>query len=287
MKIDIHAHTSNNQLWDFHVKTATIADLEALAQQYDINQTVLVATYFPFKKGGLRNRELLKRTADHPQFLVFGSLDAMDKLPEGLQELAELAEAGMIAGIKLYPGYQDFDFGSEAAYPIYKLAKKYGLPVMFHSGELHKCCPKDENQKKEYKCKGNCRIAELQHLARPRSVESAVNKFSSVRFIFSHLGNPYFDEMRSVMERCQNVFTDISGQFVSGSAEDTPEYKKEVVGEIRKFLELPGGIDRILFGTDFPVQSYADSIALVKALNLSKDEEDKIFFKNAARILRL
>jgi predicted TIM-barrel fold metal-dependent hydrolase len=83
-----------------------------------------------------------------------------------------------------------------------------------------------------------------------------------------------------------NLYTDISGQFVSGS-EDSPEYKKEIIKEINLFLDIPGVEDRILFGTDFPIQSYFHSIELVENLGVSQEIRDKIYYKNARKILGL
>lgn len=283
--IDFHAHTTNNKLWNMHVKTATIADLERLADEYGVEKIVLVATYFPFKRGGVYNKALLERTAGNDRFIVFGSLDAMNNLEEGLKELRELARTKMIRGIKLYPGYQDFDFGSELAWPIYEIAREFNLRVMIHAGELHHCCPKDGNDKRVYKCKGKCRIDELGYLAMPKKLMPAIKKFDDVNFVMSHLANPYFAELREVMTECLNVSTDISGQFISSGNDDTPEYKVMLMNEVGKFLALKNGVDRMLFATDFPVQSYADSIALINNLNLSVETEEKIFYRNAEKLL--
>ena len=263
MIIDIHAHTTNNTLWDLHVKNARIEDLELLMEKYGLGLVVLMATYFPFKKGGLPNRELLKRIKGRPKFGMFLSLDAMNKPAEGIAEIQELIADPAVVGIKLYPGYQDFDCASEMLSPLYRAAEAYGKPVAFHTGELHHCCPKDEREKKKYKCAGKCRIDELGHLARPKAIAEAIRKFPNVNFILSHLGNPFFAEAREVLAAYPNVYTDISGQLVSGSQEDTAGYKSQIREEIKKFLELPGGIDRVMFGTDFPIQSYADSVGLI------------------------
>lgn len=283
--IDFHAHTTNNKLWNMHVETATIADLEALAIKHSVDKIVLVATYFPFKRGGVYNKNLLERVVGNKLFTVFGSLDAMNDLENGLLELRELAELKLISGIKLYPGYQDFDFGSEQAWPIYEIARQFHLPAMIHAGELHHCCPKDENDKRVYKCKGKCRIDELGYLATPKKLMPAVKEFQDVNFVMSHLANPYFAELREVMRECPNLYTDISGQFISGF-ENTPEYVQEINDELRKFLALENGVDRVLFATDFPVQSYADSIALVSDLNLSNSDQEKIYHLNAEKLLR-
>lgn len=258
-----------------------------MANDNGVVKIILTATYFPFKGSGLINEELLKRIRGKNLFSMFGSLDAMNHLDAGLMELHALAERGLISGIKLYPGYQDFDFGGKKAFPIYRLADRYSLPVMIHSGYLHYCCPKDAYGNVQYRCTGGCRIEDLGYLARPMRLFAAVKEFPQVTFILSHLGNPYFDELRDVMRQCSNVLTDISGLFASGGKNDNPQYKDRIKTEIDNFLRLENGIEHILFGTDFPIQSYKDSIELVKAQNLSADQESKIFFENAARVLRI
>ncbi|MBT5022517.1 amidohydrolase [Candidatus Woesearchaeota archaeon] len=290
--IDIHAHTSNYELWGLHTKTATLDDLEKYARQYNIKKIVLMATYFPYKGTGVNNKEMMQRIQGRDLFSFFGSLNVMKDFDKGVSELRELAESKQIAGIKLYPGYQNFNASDEKMFEIYKIADKYGLPVMFHTGELHHCCPRSERKDRElvaqkYPCKGTCYIDDQKHLSQPKQMVGAANKFPNVNFILSHLSNPYFLELCDVMSECPNVYTDISGQFLSASDEDTVEYREELKIEIQQFLELPNGINRVMFGTDFPIQSYKDSIELIKLLNLSSENEEKIFYGNAARLLKL
>jgi uncharacterized protein len=285
MIIDFHCHTTNSQLRNLHENKPTIERIEKLAEIYGIKKVVVLATCFPFKGSGLGNKVLLERVKDKDLFIVFGTLDAMNKYEEGMIELIELYEAGLISGIKLYPGYQDFSM--KKIHSLLHFSEFYDIPIMFHSGELHHCCPKDRREKRKLLCGGECRIDQLGHLAHPENMEEIVASFPSVTFILSHLGNPYFEATRKIMKKYHNVHTDISGQFVTGSDEDTPEYKMEIVSEIKEFIALENGIDRVLFGTDFPIQSHVDSIALVKALKLSQADEEKIFWKNAAKILKL
>ncbi|MFC1598458.1 amidohydrolase family protein [Patescibacteria group bacterium] len=287
MIIDVHAHTSDHSLWDLHTQTATITDLENFAQKHQVKKIILLATYFPFKQRGMTNLALLERIKDNPLFAMFGSLDVMNNFLLGVRELASLARKKKIIGIKLYPGYQVFDPSDSAYFDIYRLAQDFNLPVMFHTGELHHCCPTEQRQAGEFSCGDECMIDKYGYLAIPRAILGATLQFPQVKFIFSHLGNPFFEQLREVMAECSNVYTDISGQFLSASEEDTPEYRQELKEEMLKFLKLKNGIDRIMFGTDFPIQSYQDSIDLVKALDLSAEDEAKIFYQNAAKVLNL
>ena len=286
-KIDIHAHTSVHKLWGLHTQTATISDLVKLANEHDLKKIVLLATYFPFKGSGLKNQELLERIADNPLFCMFASLVVQNNFEQGLQELRELAEQGKICGIKLYPGYQVFSPSDPKVFPVYELAREFALPVMFHGGELHHCCQEEDRKQGRFRCGQACKIDQLGHLAHPESFVGAIKNFPAVSFIISHLANPYFEELRQIMSLYPNVYTDISGQFLSATIEAKPEYQELIISEIRKFLAMPQGINRVMFGTDFPIQSYEDSISLIESLNLTAAEKDQLYYANAAKLLKL
>ena len=100
----------------------------------------------------------------------------------------------------------------------------------------------------------------------------------------AHLANPYFKELQEVMRVCPNVYTDISGQFLSGTKEDTLECRAKIIEEIKKFLEIDK--TRVLFGTDFPIQSYKDTLEFVEALGLNTSDKELILSKNAEKLLK-
>ena len=45
--------------------------------------------------------------------------------------------------------------------------------------------------------------------------------------------------------------------------------------------------DRVLFGSDWPVDTPADAMAAVRSLGFTADEEQRIFYRNAAELLEL
>jgi len=284
--IDFHAHTSNRMLYGLHTTDASIVQLELLAKRHGIETIVLMATYFPFKKSGLPNKQLLDRVKGKDLFTVFGSLDASGDLSAGLDELASLISTGQIAGIKLYPGYQNFDLGDTKMFPVYELAQSYRLPVAIHGGELHHCCPVESRNTGNRKCGSQfCWIDRLQDLSHPNQLRPAALAFPQVSFVFCHLGNPYFEETRKLMAECANVYTDISGQFVSGTTEDSPEYRELITREIKLFLNLSNGSQHVIFASDFPIQSYPDSISLVESLGLTSAEIERLCQTNAQQLL--
>ncbi|MFA6525816.1 MAG: amidohydrolase family protein [Candidatus Buchananbacteria bacterium] len=287
MIIDMHAHTSRHQMKGLHTADADLDDLREYAKMYYIKVIVLMATYFPLKGTGLSNLDLHERIMGDSLFRMFGSLDLSADKPSTF-ELEVMADAGSLSGFKLYPGYQKFELDCRAVGRICRLAQEYDLPIAMHLGELYHCCPKDVRVIGQGRCgRPLCPLDERAHLANPERLRLLALRYPEVNFIACHLANPYFDILRQVMIDCPNVMTDISGQFVSGSSEDTPEYRKFITSQIKQFIELPNGIDRIMFATDFPIQSYRDTLEIVASLNLSPDDENKILGGNAQRLLKI
>ena len=286
MIIDVHAHTSMRAMRNLHVTDASLEGIEQAAVTHGIERLLILATYFPFKGTGLCNYELLDRIAGKKRFAAIGSLDVMSAFESGLDELSLLCDTERLAGIKLYPGYQNFQVGDPRVARILQLAQLHRLPVTIHGGELHHCCSAQRRHSGDLAC-GNqfCWIDQLGHLAHPNAFRSAIKAFPNVTFVIAHLANPFFEDLRELMRECPNVVTDLSGQFVTGSNEDPPEYREDIHQELIKFLhEVPRGEERLLFGSDFPIQSFEDTIALVEALQVSDEIKANIFRHNALRV---
>lgn len=272
--IDIHAHTSSQKLWGLHTEDASIAAIEKNMAEYGIETTVLMPTYFHFKGTGVHNMDLMQRIEGHSGLKMFGSIDLMENAEQGLKELEQLASEKKIIGIKLYPGYQDFRLSGKDAYGVYEIAVHYSLPVAVHTGDLHRCC-------RTNKC-GICRLEELEPLAHPFELEPAAKAFPSVNFIACHMSNPEFGPLFETMGRCRNVYTDISGQFKTGSRDDTPEYRQVVSSQIQRFFDAYP--ERICFASDFPIQSVKTSLELASRVDFHGNS-DLFFYKNAKKIM--
>lgn len=65
-------------------------------------------------------------------------------------------------------------------------------------------------------------------------------------------------------------------------------YKPRAVEEIKRFLGECGP-ERLLFGTDFPVQTHADSVYFIEESMKGFSEEDKakVYYDNSAKLLEV
>ncbi|MDO8556268.1 MAG: amidohydrolase family protein [Nanoarchaeota archaeon] len=266
-KIDMHCHTTNRTLPGLLYQSATLGDIKEEMEKYDIEKTVVLASYFPHKGSGISNFRLYNWIRSRPEFLLFGSLDMGVYFRQGYNELEELAELGVLRGIKIYTGYQQMDMQGSKMRDVIKLAQDVRVPLMFHGGDLH--------NGKEY--------ADRSHInpVTPKDVGKLADEFPMVPMIVSHLANPYFAELRVEVKHLPNLFADMSGVMNSLSdKKDFPRY----VEEVERFL-MECSSSKLLFGTDFPIQSHKDSIALIEQattnLGLSDADRFQIYWGNA------
>ncbi len=59
-------------------------------------------------------------------------------------------------------------------------------------------------------------------------------------------------------------------------------YKDQIMFVMRKV-----GIDQFLFGSDFPIFTFEESVDAVRQMGFTKEEEQKIFHDNARHLLQL
>ena len=145
--------------------------------------------------------------------------------------------------------------------PYYTLAEKYGLPVGLHTGGAGPDHGSPNFQ---------------MELGNPLLLEKLLSRFPTLKVWLMHSGDQYFSDAIIVMQKNKQVYSDIS---VISNPDIVPA---ERFASIIKTFVKAGLIDRLMFGTDNG--NIKKVIAAVQGLSfLSKDQKDKIFYKNAER----
>jgi predicted TIM-barrel fold metal-dependent hydrolase len=265
-KIDIHCHTTNRHVADVLTDSVSISAILKYMKQYDIVKTNLLATYFPHKNSGISNFRMLDWIRGKEEFCMFGSLDFENYFNQGMNELDELADKGLIKGVKLYTCYQNIDLKSEKFGDVVNLAEYYNIPLMFHCGYSY-------TSKRKY---GKPSITEMVKASDLEFIEGP-------DVIISHMSKPFFDDTIAVLKRRSNFFTDISGLV------DSKYDRAEIPGDIEAIKKLLGecGSSRLMFGTDFPVQTHEDSVNFIERTMKDFPEKDRenVYFNNAERVI--
>lgn len=167
--------------------------------------------------------------------------------------------------IKVYLGYV-LAYAYDPRYePFYKLAQKYDVPVVFHTGDTWS------------------REAELKY-ADPLTIDEVAVKHPKIRFVIAHCGNPWIESAAEVAYKNKNVYMDISAFLVDNMDEIDPqhvdEYLVKPIAWIFGFLEDPS---KLMFGTDWPLSRIEPyKRACMKAI--PREHWKEVFHDNALAV---
>ncbi|MBI2183776.1 MAG: amidohydrolase family protein [Thaumarchaeota archaeon] len=212
--------------------------------------------------------DLAKRYPD--KFVPFGSV-YMNGSEEQLEEQLKEGERLGLRGLKLLPTLQLFNPSESRNFEkVCEWCEKKRWVIMYHTG----CDP------------GPFEIPEVAEDANPRYLVSVLERYSP-RIVLAHFGaysayhmGLWFDEAITVAKKFDYVYADTSAavSFI-------------LMERNLKRIRAEVGLDRLLFGTDFPVVGGSDIVSGVNAVSscryLSEGEKAVVLGENAARLLSL
>lgn len=157
-----------------------------------------------------------------------------------------------IRGIKFQPYTQKYYVNDPIAFEIYETALNMGFIILFHCG-YDLMIPGDY---------GNV-----------KAVSEVASSFKGAKIVAAHLGGwKMWDEAAETLPKTE-IYVDCS--FSLGFLTEAENY-------LSAFDEK-----RILFGTDTPWANPEKEIQNVKNLKISDEFKDKIFYKNALKLLKI
>ena len=181
-----------------------------------------------------------------------------------------------IVALKAYLGYLHFGPEHPNYVPYYKLAEKYHLPVIFHTGD-------------------NWSTAAHVKYAHPLRVDEVAVEHAEVRFVLAHFGNPWFTDAAEVVFKNANVWADLSGLVVGGekefrdllSAAKIPDSIPGLVfSDLKKAIGYVGDYKRFLYGSDWPLAPMASYRRLIETI-IPKEHHEEVFRTNAEHVFGL
>jgi uncharacterized protein len=117
--------------------------------------------------------------------------------------------------------------------------------------------------------------------AHPAHFEDVFRSFPKANIVLAHMGLGGGEEdVVRLANTYANVFADTSSWLgaVGKPGGRTPQ---EAVDLFRRI-----GIDRLMFGSNYPITDVEDFVAVLRSLPLTQDEQEKLFFQNAMRVHR-
>ncbi|UCB42046.1 MAG: amidohydrolase [Dehalococcoidales bacterium] len=206
-----------------------------------------------------RNSWTCDLTREHPNLIPFINLDPLQDDTTMTTELLDKVNNQGAKGIKLHPGSQWFYPSDRRLWPAYRTAQEMGLPIIFHAG----------------------RFMSPETYSRPNNFVEVLESFPELTLVMAHIGTGYENEAVSLSKDFHNLVFDCSA--IIGSINPDGELTEERLASLIREV----GVERVMFGSDFPWFDPADSVARLLHLEFSEEEKQLLFAENAIRIYKL
>lgn len=227
-----------------------------LLKRDGVERAVVLPEHCPETSGNVRTESVLDWCARAPDVLIpFASVHPL--LDHEPAELFSSYIARGVAGLKLYPSYQFYYPNDRRVYPLYELCQSAGIPLLMHIGSS--VIP-------------GTRIKYCD----PIHLDDVAVDFPDLNIVMAHGGRGFwYDVCAFLASHFRNVFIDVTGLV--------PQQL------LQHFPNLERNADKFVFGTDWPAmpKSVAHNVAAIRALGLSGAALDRIFYANAAQLLKL
>lgn len=286
--IDIHVH-----LWDWQSDTPSFISEYMLARGYfgghDPESFFSVrALLAAFDEAGVSIGALLPLRAESygwrvtNEYVAETVAQAPDRLigfagvsplaHDAQKELAHAIETLGLKGLKLHPPIQMFDPGDPACFVVYEAMQHYGLPILFHTGS------------------GPSQLSD--RYSNPHLVDEVAVHFPDLKIIMAHAGRFWYQETLTMMRRHPNIYIDISANVGKATGYGL------LLALLVAVKEVVGGVDRVLFASDYPwympkrmidlLQQAAEASRIMPApLQITEEDLARITDGNARRLLNL
>ena len=262
MIIDIHGHLGNINFAPFW--QADAAALEKYCTEANVDKLCVSASrsiMYDVREGNAELDRALKETEKLLGYVVYDPV-----FPESEADLELLKSNSKFRGVKIHPDYHGYSLDSKRCRDKVEAVADQVPMMLFHVS----CMP------------GTGFSPAL-------TVADIAKHHPDTQFVLAHMagtyqnGNyPYFpnlDSLEKVMEVCtDNVYV------------DTAHYLMYVYPGVMEKMYSLAGADHIVFGTDVPLQGAMQmrfAIEAINALDIPQEDKDKIFYKNAEKILGL
>ena len=288
--IDTHIHVVSSGLPGIKSKPADVlklyqgprADMAARLEE-EMKQANLAYAFGMGCLGGppadpLGIAGTLALAASVPGLRAVGVADPRRAEPAHLKAVEAQIETNRdkIVAFKAYLGYLHFGPEHPNYVPYYKLAKKYDLPVIVHTGD-------------------NWSTAAKVKYAHPLLMDEVAVDHPDVRFVLAHFGNPWLIDAAEVLFKNPNVWADLSGLFVGNKKEieDLLHQAKSpdsamglIVSDLRKAIGYVGDFKKFIYGSDWPLAPMASYRRLIESF-IPEVHHPAVFRANAETVFKI
>jgi len=209
--------------------------------------------------------EVISLTKDEKRLYAIGTLKITDINKKTLLKIDNLFKEKLIKGFKIFPGHDPIYPTDKRWIPVYKLCIKYDLPLIIHTGINT----------------GNKKCAKYND---PKYIVKIAKQYPKLKIIIAHYFWPKLDYCFESTNNFNNIYFDTSALADSEVIDESGGINK-----IREILikTIKRNPESVLFGTDWPMCDLKKHLDLINSLKITKEEKDKIFYKNSIKLFKL
>lgn len=268
MLIDCHVHVNNyDESFDRSIGDI-VRDLTRAMDDAGVSHAVVLTSY-TVSVHRPHAETVIEALGDDPRFTIVEGLRWRADRREDHTDLFALEERirdGRVKGIKLYPGYDRYAINDPSLESFFRLADKYDVPVMVHTGDTYS------------------KHAKVRQ-AHPLLLDDVAVDYPDVKFVMCHLGNPWLDDAAAVLYKNDNVYADISGLTLG---EFTVEFERHTLERVREMIQYMGDPGtQLMFGSDWPLVGMKSYVRFFGGLDLTDEQRESIAWKTAARLFKI
>lgn len=226
--------------------SGTVEDLIASGSQIGVSRYLVHSTATNPQQVRAINNYIISECEAHPDiFIGFGTLHP--EMDDFDVEVKYIISAGL-KGVKLHPDFQKFSVDDNAVDRLYK-ATEGRLPILFHAGD------------KRYQYSNPSRIARV------------AKRWPNLTIIAAHFGGySEWEEASRELFDLDNVLFDTSSSLPFLD----PNQAADMIHS--------AGVDRFMFGTDYPMWNHKSELERFMRLPLTDSEREVILSRNMARL---
>ncbi|GAA3739117.1 amidohydrolase family protein [Leifsonia bigeumensis] len=164
--------------------------------------------------------------------------------------------------VHVYPHWFGVPINDRLYYPIYAKCAELGVPIGLQVGTQS---PRSG----------------AKFSAHPLLLDDVAFDFPELKILGLHLGHPFLTEMLMLCKNHENV-------YVVADAHPPAHWGSEVLDYIlQKYWSNKDGARKVIWGTDYPVQGFAESLRQLRDLELPAETLDLVAGGNARRVFGL
>jgi hypothetical protein len=190
-------------------------------------------------------------SVDRSRFVPFGSIHPDRSLDDNIRSIRE----NRIVGVKLHPNFQGIDLADPRVIEICRALAQEGIVVITHAGEGNDAAATE---------RGN-----------PHKVVALAEAVPDLTLMACHYGAYRQLDLAEDVVVGSRVILETSWPPTMAILE--PERIRAIINR--------HGVDRVVYGSDWPMADPVAEIAGIRALGMSPEDEAKVLGGNLARIL--